>query len=147
MFKRLAGSLLVVLTIGGLVAACGDDDDSGTVGGGGSTTTTTAPEDARASDADVADGLATIDGLGKDIAAAVQGGDTAGADDLHSQIEPVWERIEGTIKANDEDTYLTFEDAFAALGLAIDGKDAAKASEASTTISTAVAEYLKAHPA
>jgi hypothetical protein len=145
-FKRLGGSLLVLLAIGGLVAACGDDDD-GTVGGGGSTTTTTAPEDVRASDADVADGLATIDGLGKDIVAAVQGGDTAGAEDLLSQIEPAWQRIEGTIKANDEDTYLTFEDSFAAIGLAVDGKDAAKASEASTAISTAVAAYLKAHPA
>lgn len=145
MFKRLAGSLLVVLAIGGLVAACGDDDD-GTVGGGGSTTTTTAPEDARASDADVADGLTTIDGLGKDIAAAVQSGDIAGADDLHSQIEPVWQRIEGTIKANDEDTYLTFEDTFAAVGLAIEGKDAAKAADASSAISAAVAAYLQAHP-
>ena len=46
---------------------------------------------------------------------------------LNDTIEPAWQPIEGTIKANDPDTYITFEDNFAVLGDAIDSDDAAKA--------------------
>ena len=143
MSKRLIGSVLAVLAIGGLVAACGDDDDSSSKSGA----TTTAPEEKRASDADVAEGLKKIDTLGQDIHAAIQAGDKDKAAELIDQIEPTWEDIEGTIKANDENLYLQFEDAFAALGLAAKATDATKAQTTAANISGAVAIYLQAHPA
>jgi hypothetical protein len=139
---RLLGTTLAVAILAavGLAACGGDDDDSGS-----STSTPTAPEDRRASDADVADGLHKIDGVVTDAAAALES-DPGRAKDLEEQIEPTWEEIEGTIKANDQDTYLTFEDSFALLGNAIDDKDTTKADKAATDVSATVSSYLAAHP-
>ena len=141
--RRLVTALLAVLALAGVLAACGDDDDSSA----GSSTTTTAPEEARASDAEVATGLATIKQLATDIASAMTANDTAKASDLVDQIEPTWAKIEGTIKENDEDTYLAFEDAFAAIGLAVKNDDAAKTNSEASTIATTADKYLQAHPA
>jgi hypothetical protein len=141
--KRLARSVLVLIAVTGLVAACGGDDDDSS----DATTTTTAPEDARASDADVAAGLQTIKGIAGDISAAVAGGKDDEAKELVEKIEPTWEEIEGTIKENDEEAYLTFEDAFAAIGLAVEDGDDAGATKAASDISAAAAAYLEAHPA
>jgi len=102
-----------------------------------------APEEARAGAADVAAGLATIDKLAKDIVAA----DTKEkAQGLIDQIEPTWQRIEGTVKANDQDAYLALEDSFAQLGKAADG-DAVTAAKGAVTVATTVAAYLAKHPA
>jgi len=139
--SRFTVGLLVLLSLTFVGAACGGDDDSS------SATTTTAPEEARASDAAVAAGLHAITGIGDDIAAAVQAGDSAKAADLVEKIEPAWQEIEGTIKANDEDTYLAFEDAFAAIGLAVKDGDGTKASTVAGDIRTAADSYLEAHPA
>ena len=142
MRSRFTIGLLVLLSLTFVGAACGgDDDDSGSGG-----TTTTAPEEARASDADVAAGLTTITGLGDDIAAAVTAGDKDKASDLVEKIEPAWEEIEGTIKANDEEVYLAFEDAFAAIGLAVKDGDGAKATSIAGDIRAAADAYLEVHP-
>ncbi|MEA3055956.1 MAG: hypothetical protein QOD30_1388, partial [Actinomycetota bacterium] len=122
MRSRVAIGLLVLVSLTFVGAACGGDDDDSS-----SATTTTAPEEARASDADVAAGLHTITGIGDDIAAAVAAGDTTKATDLVEKIEPSWAKIEGTIKSNDEEAYLAFEDAFAAIGLAVKDGDGSKA--------------------
>ena len=143
MRSRFTIGLLVLLSLTFVGAACGgDDDDSGSGG-----TTTTAPEEARVSDADVAAGLTTITGLGDDIAAAVTAGDKDGATALVEKIEPTWAKIEGTIKANDEEAYLAFEDAFAAIGLAVRDGDGPKATAVSGDIKAAADAYLEAHPA
>jgi len=150
--KRLFVPFLVLLALVGLVAACGDDDDStksasGSGTHGKSSASTTAPEEKRASDAEVAAGLKTLDKLGQDIAAAIRAGDKDKAKDLLDQIEPTWQDIEGTIKANGENLYLQFEDAFAAIRLASDDADGEKAQTTAGNISAAVAIYLQAHPA
>jgi len=139
--KRLFVPFLVLLALVGLVAACGDDDDSG----GKSGASTTAPEEKRASDADVAAGLKELDELGQDISAAIQDGDKDKAKELIAQIEPTWEDIEGTVKANSEDLYLQFEDAFAAFALANKDADGSKAQVTAGKVSGAVAIYLQAH--
>jgi hypothetical protein len=134
---RVVLSGLVVLVAW---AGCSSDatEDGGAV-------TTTAPEDRRASDAEVAAGLEKIAGIATDIAGAA-GTDTDRATALADGIEPVWQEIEGTIKANDEDTYLAFEDAFAVLeGAAADG-DAAAAGKGAAAVTEAKDTYLAAHP-
>lgn len=99
-----------------------------------------APEDKRATAAEVAAGLHTIDQIAKDIAAA--GADKAKATALDDQIEPVWKQIEGTVKANDENAYLAMEEAFAKLETAARDGDAAASAKGSAAVSQAVQGYL-----
>ena len=106
-----------------VLAACGGDDDDDASSSGSETSTTVAPEDLRASDADVAAGLAEIKATSAQIATTVEA-DAEQAGKLNDTIEPAWQPIEGTIKANDPDAYITFEDNFAALGDAVDSGDA-----------------------
>ena len=143
MRSRFTVGLLVLLALAFVGTACGGDDDSS----GATTTTTAAPEDTRASDADVAAGLRTITGIGDDVAAALKAGDATKAKALVEKIEPAWQAIEGTIKANDQEVYLSFEDAFAAIGLAAKDGDADKATAVAGDIRTAADAYLEAHPA
>jgi hypothetical protein len=142
--NRSTRILLAVLALVALgAAACGDDDDDT---GGGATATSAAPEDLRATDDVVAAGLQQIDGLVQQ-ASAVVGSDKAAAQALSDQIEPVWQKVEGTVKANDQEIYLTFEDSFAALAGAAEKADTARAAKAAADVKQAVATYLAAHPA
>ncbi len=141
--KRSRRFLLVVLALAVLSAACGDDDDDSP---GGATATSVVPEDVRASAVDVVAGLQKIDGIVQQAAAAV-GPDQAQAKSLSDQIEPIWFTIEGTIKANDQDVYLTFEDAFAALAGAADKNDTARATTAAANVKQAVTDYVAKYPA
>ena len=109
-------------------------------------TSSQAPEAQRASAADVATGLRKIDDTAKGVAAKAAG-DKAGAQALDAQIEPVWKTIEGTVKANSQDGYATFEDSFGSLESAANAGDAAKAATASSAVSKAVADYLAKYPA
>jgi hypothetical protein len=85
-----------------------------------------------------------IDEIAKDIAAA--GADKAKATELDSQIGPQWKRIEGTIKPNDQNTYLSMEDGFAVLDKAADDGGAASAAKGADAVSTAVTSYLAKYP-
>jgi hypothetical protein len=133
--------LVVVLALAVLGTACGDDDDDG----GGATTTSVAPEDVQAPAAAVAAGLQKIDGIVQQAAAAV-GTDQDAAKELSDQIEPIWFTIEGTVKANDQDVYLTFEDAFASLAGAAEKADTARATKAAADVKQAVTDYLAKYP-
>jgi hypothetical protein len=138
MANRLTRTVLALLGAVALLGACGNDKPDGSP-------SSAAPENLRAPAAEVATGLETIRQLAADIAAAA-GTDKAKAATLLEQIEPAWKKIEGTIKANDQDAYLTFEDAFAALGKAAEEGDSAKASKASNDVSTASSAYLARYP-
>jgi hypothetical protein len=76
------------------------------------------------------------------LIAASAGSDKAKAASLDSQIEPAWKPIEDTVKANDQNTYLTMEDNFAVLEKAADDGDGAAAAKGSAAISSAVQDYL-----
>lgn len=104
------------------------------------------PEDLRASPADVATGLRVIKTL------AAQAGDELGSDKdaakvAEAGIEPAWERIEGTIKANDRNVHLAFEDEFALLHGAVESDDVTKAKVSSESIGHAADSYLARFPA
>jgi glucose/arabinose dehydrogenase len=109
-------------------------------------TSSQAPEEKRATAAEVAIGLRKIDDTAKGVASKAAG-DKAGAQVLDAQIEPVWKTIEGTVKANSQDGYASFEDSFGLLQSAASAGDAAKAGTASAAVSKAVADYLAKYPA
>jgi hypothetical protein len=109
-------------------------------------TSSQAPEEKRATAAEVATGLRKIDDTAKGVASKAAA-DKAGAQALDAQIEPVWKTVEGTVKANSQDGYATFEDSFGLLESAANAGDAAKAGAASTAVSKAVADYLAKYPA
>jgi hypothetical protein len=131
-------AVLLVLAVGGV--ACSS--------GGGTRKTaasTAAPEEHRAPAAEVTAGLGKINSISGQIALAATA-DAKAANELDATIEPVWQAVEGTIRANDKDLYIRFEDDFAALSKAAEAGDGAKAQQASTDISEAVKAYLAKYP-
>lgn len=103
------------------------------------------PEDQRTSAQSVAGGLRGIQGVAGQVA-ALAGSDKTRATQLDEQIEPQWRQIEGTVKANDQNAYLSFEDAFAALEDAAKAGDGAKATQASGAVGAASGQYLARYP-
>ena len=141
---------MVVLLLGSFVlAACGGDDDDSTardpdrgrVPRPRSRPRTSAPPTPR-----VAAGLATLKTTVTQTAAAVEAGSKNTAETLDAKIEPTWQPIEGTIKANDPDSYITIEDNFAVMSNAVKDMDADKAKQAADTISSTADAYLEKHP-
>jgi hypothetical protein len=141
-------ALTIVLVTSAIVAACGGDDDDSAGSGSGSgsgSASAVVPEDLRAPDAEVAAGLAALKSSFTQTADAVEAGAQM-ASSLEERLQPAWEKIEGTIKANDPDAYITFEDQLAAMGNAVDDEDAAKARDAAETFGSAADKYLAEHP-
>lgn len=104
-----------------------------------------APEAQRTSAAAVATGLTTIQGITSEIASTT-GTDNAKAGELAERIEAQWSPIEGTVKANDPDAYLAFEDVFAVLQDAVKKGDAASATKGSESATASVKAYLAKNP-
>ena len=132
--RVIAGTVLV-LTVGG--AACGGDKEK----------KASEPDryELRASNKDVATGLGQIESLTNQIALAVSA-DAKAAKSQADGIEKLWQPIEGTIRANDKDSYLRFEDDFAAIEKAASAADGPKAQAAATDVSAAVKAYLAKYP-
>ncbi len=128
--RRLATALLLALGLAA-VAGCSSRPSEPSAAAA-------APEDQRAGAAQVAAGLRKIDRLAKDIAGTHN---AAEARALIDQIEPTWQQIEGTVKANDQDAYLAMEDSFALLEKAAD-RDAGSAAKGAGTVAATVAAYL-----
>ena len=136
----------VVVGLSLLGTACSSDSKkSDTSAGAAPTSSSPAPEDRRSPAADVATGLDKIDSTANQMAAAA-GSDKSKAKELSDQIEPVWMTIEGTVKANDPDSYIALEDAFALLEQGADQGDAAKAQQGAQSVSSTVAAYLAKYP-
>jgi len=127
--------VLLALTVGG--AACGGDKEK----------KASEPDryELRASAKDVATGLGRLETLTNQVALAVSA-DARAAKTQAEGIEKIWEPIEGTIRANDKDSYIRFEDNFAALEKAADSADSAKAQSAARDVSDAVKAYLAKYP-
>ena len=147
---RLRGRLaVVVLTLTLAVAACGGGGAEGGGGQGGGAQEEKKVEDPyekRVSAAEVGAGLRKIEGMARD-AAAKAGTDKAGAAKVNDEIHHQWEEIEGTVKANDQNAYVAYEDNFALLKSGGEKGDAAQARTAADKVSQAVNSYLAKHPA
>jgi hypothetical protein len=147
--ERVVGVVTVGLIAAvGTVGCASDSNDDGAHGSSelGGASAGTAPENRRTTPAAVAAGLQQIDTIANGIADSA-GSDDATATGLDDQIEPVWQPIEGTIKSNDPNAYLTFEDNFAVLENAAKDGNAGRAKAAAAKVSAAVDAYLATYAA
>jgi len=133
--KWSAVAVLLAITLGAV--ACGSDNKTDKA--------QPAPEDLRAPASQVAAGLGKLDGLVNQIGLAA-GADAKAAKEQVKGIEEIWEPIEGTIRANDKDAYIRFEDDFAAIEKAVGSGDAAKAQSSAADVSAAIKAYLAKYP-
>jgi hypothetical protein len=139
-FGLLSGALVLG------TSACGSKDSDANQPAVGTEHGDLAPEDVHAPDAEVADGLGKIKGIVDEIGTSAAT-DNNHAKDLQGEIEPIWASIEGTVKANDSNAYLTFEDQFAVIGKAVTQKDESSAKTAAALVDKTADTYLAAHPA
>jgi hypothetical protein len=129
----------VLLTTGLLLVGCGSGDSAST------SSASAAPESVTTTPAAVAAGLGKIVTIAADVKANIS--EKGKATMIDKGIEPIWATVEGTVKGNDADAYLAFEDAFAVLENAAKDGDAAKAAAGSDAVSKAASAYLAKYPA
>ena len=134
-----------VVALGLALAAAGTACGGGGGGQDSAKGSTQAPEDVHAPAVQVTAGLGTIGGIVGRVGVAA-GTDAKSAKELNASIEPEWQKIEGTIRANDKDTYIRFEDDFAALGKAAAAGDGAKAQQTAADVADAIKAYLAKFP-
>jgi hypothetical protein len=133
------GVVAAAVAVVGLAVGCSDN------GGGSKSTATTRPEDRRVTDAEVTTGLGQLQ-TQVDQAATSAGTDAAAAKTQADTAFETWERIEGTIKNNEQDLYLRYEDALSDVRTGTRDGDAAKAQRGAQDIQAISAEYLANHP-
>jgi hypothetical protein len=133
----VAALVLALTTVG---MACGSGGGSSNAKGSNE-----APEAHHAPAAQVTAGLGQIKDLASRVSAAAAT-DAKSAKALNEGIEPAWNQIEGTVRTNDQDLYLRFEDDFAALAKAASAGDGPKAEQSSADIADAVKSYLAKFP-
>jgi hypothetical protein len=134
---RSASLMLVAISIVGLPSC---SSGGGTSAATSPTSAAAAPERS-ATAAEVATNMRRIEQIAQEIALSA-GADKAKAAGLDAQLEPLWKPIEGTVRLNDQDTYLAMEDGFAALEKAADEGNAAAAAKGAAGIRSAVQAYL-----
>lgn len=105
---------------------------------------TDAAESAKVPATEVAEGLSTIQVIAGDVVSA--GANKAKAAMIAEGIEPIWSRIEDTIKANDGNSYESLEKGIEGLEEAAAAGDAAKAGGAAGVIASAVKVYVAKFP-
>jgi hypothetical protein len=144
--SRLGAVLLALALVG--AAACGSDTKkAATTSSSAKSSAASSAGSASAGEpsaAEVATGLKAIQKIASDVAAAAS--DKTKALQLDEGIEPVWKKIEGVIKANDEATYIALEDAFGTLSEAATAGDPTKAKAGSDAAAKAITAYLAKYP-
>ncbi len=135
---RSASLMLVAISVVGL-PSCSSGGDTSAVAP--SPTSVVAAPEHPVTAADVAANLRKIEQIAGQIAQSA-GTDKAEAISLDGRLEPIWKQIEGTVRHNNEDTYLAMEDSFAVLEKAADQGNAAAAAKGSAGITSAVQPYL-----
>ncbi len=101
-------------------------------------------DDLRVDDAEVTDGLTQLTAIVNEVADSI-GSDAAAATEAVGRIEPVWSSIEGTVKANEPDTYVRLEDEFALIQKTLSVTDPVKARAAADAVVQAADGYLDRH--
>ena len=125
-------AMTAILLFGGV--ACGDDKESSEA----------AEETGHAvvPDAVVTQGLAATQQLLADI----ESGKTTDKDKALDAVEVSWASYEGTIKQNEVEMYLAFEDALAAMQKAVKAGNNADITTAKAKFATTAQTYLAKHP-
>ncbi len=132
---------VAVLAVALVLAACGGDSG----GGSGKATSTTAPEERIVPDSEVTAGLATLEEQAAEVESLV-GTDPAAAEKAAEAAHETWEGIEGTIKKNEQDLYLRFEDALSDLNLGAQKGAAEQVKRGAADLHRAADDYRAAHP-
>ena len=133
--KRALHLLALACTCGGLLVAsgCGDDDETASSGA------KEAPESRIAPDAEVSAGLKSMVGVAEGISRVPN---EAASKKASEGLEPVWMRVEGTVKKNEPDMYATIEEDLSLLESGEQSKTKTGAAELSKTVDA----YLAKHP-
>jgi hypothetical protein len=126
--------LLAPFLLGSVVLPAGRSDAEEKTGGSKVSATT------------VVEALKTIRTAGGEIA-EYAATDKAKAENEAEAIAPLWRMIEGTIKANDQNSYTSFEHAIEELEAAVMAGDAKKAGGAAGALDAAVQFYVAKFPA
>jgi len=129
----LVGTVLLTFT------ACSDDSSTTAT----SSSSSPAPEDVIAPAAEVAAGLRRLGEVSDQIVAAGTDKDTAKP--AIAQLEPIWEHIEGAVRKNDLDVYVSVEEDLVLLAKAGNG-DADTAKRGGDDLRTQIDTYLASHP-
>lgn len=98
----------------------------------------------RVDDAEVTDGLTQLTAIVNEVADSI-GSDAAAATEAEGRIERIWSSIEGTVKANEPDTYVRIEDEFALIRKTLALTDPVKARAAADAVVQAADGYLDRH--
>jgi hypothetical protein len=98
----------------------------------------------KVSPATVSEGLKTIQRATEAVIAA--GADKTKAEEAAKAITPVWELSDATIRANDNDAYVEFEDALDNISAAALAGDAKQADEAARIFKSTAASYVGKFP-
>lgn len=138
---RRALPVVLLVTAGLFLSACGSDNSKASDGSSQSP----APEQITTDATTVATGLGKIVVIAASLQAAIS--DATKAAQIDGQVEPIWSTVEGTVKANDPDTYIALEDAYAVLQDAAKNADATKAAAGAKSVTDAIAAYLAKYPA
>src|SRR6476620_7271281 len=132
MQRTLRAVALACVSAGLLVSAgCGGDDNK--------TSSDPAPESRTAPDAEVAVGLKALVGVANGITKIPNATAARKASDA---LEPVWMKVEGTVKKNEPDMYATIEEDLSLL----ESGDSAKTASGATELAKTVASYVAKHP-
>lgn len=105
-----------------------------------------AAEAAKPTAAQVADGLKTVQQHAEEVV-EYAGKDKAKAQKEWDEANETWDGIEDTIRDNDKDAYVAFEDALEGLSAAAKAGDAKKAAEEAGALAKATTAYLAKYPA
>jgi hypothetical protein len=133
MQRTLRAVALACVSAGLLVSAgCGGDDNK--------TSSDPAPESRIAPDAEVAVGLKALVGVANGISKVPN---ATASKQASKGLEPVWMKVEGTVKKNEPDMYATIEEDLSLL----ESGDQAKTKMGATELSKTVDAYLAQHPA
>jgi hypothetical protein len=138
MRPRVAGALAGLLVVIVPLAACGGDDDTGTP----ASSVELEGEYEIVSDQEVAKGLGDTTAEMTALAAAPETATDAAVLDLYE----LWGSYEGTIKENEPEMYLAFEDALGVFKKGAESGDAVGMQSAITDFGDTAAQYLAAHP-
>lgn len=120
-------------------SACSDDSSTTAT----SSSSSPAPEDVIAPAADVASGLRRLGEVSDQIVAA--GTDKTKAKAAIAQLEPIWEHVEGAVRKNDLDVYVSVEEDLVLLAKAGNG-DADTAKRGGDDLRTQIDTYLASYP-
>jgi len=127
----------------GLVA-CGDSDKKAASNSAPETTGSTAtaaagsPESVVSPDAEVSAGLKALTHVADTIAAV---SDSAASKKASDGLEPVWSKVEGTVKRNDPDSYATIEEDLTLLESGDQAKTTSGAAEMGKTVDGYLAKF------